>query len=85
MPKLLIISACLVNHGDDRGGVHYAEGEVVDVPKDIATTLSTNDRALYVDKADDHTKVGRYTADAGLLAAAAAARDAAAAQATKKA
>lgn len=73
MPKMLIIAACLINFEDDRGGVDHAQGEIVDVPKkDTAKVLAENERALYVDKAADHTKEGRYTASERMLKAAAA-------------
>lgn len=61
MPKLLMISACLVNMGDDRGGVHQDANTVVDVPKDVASALVLNERALYTDPKDDPGK-GRSTA-----------------------
>jgi hypothetical protein len=72
MPKVLIIAACLINLGDDRGGITHAEGEIADVPKDVAFSLTNNERALYCDKKDDHSKDGRNTASDKMLAAAAA-------------
>lgn len=78
MPKQLIIEPCIINHGDDRGGVDHAAGEIVDVPRDAAYTLAQAGRALYVDKKDDPDKSGRNTASADMLKAAA---DLAAAQA----
>ena len=78
MPKVLVISACLINYGDDRGGVDHATGEIVDVPKDTARLLADNERVLYADKADDHSKVGRYTASAAMLRAAKAMAESAA-------
>lgn len=68
--KQLIIEACLVNYGDDRGGVDHAAGDVVDVPKAVAVTLATNGRALYVNKADDPNKDARHTASKDMLKAA---------------
>lgn len=68
--KLLIIEACLVNYGDDRGGVDHAAGDVVDVPKATAATLATNGRALYINKTDDPDKAGRFTASKDMLKAA---------------
>lgn len=68
--KLLIIEACLVNHGDDRGGVHESAGALPDVPKDIARQLVAANRALYVNKADDPDKGGKSTATREMLAAA---------------
>ena len=32
MPKQIILEATQVNYLDDRGGVHAAAGEIVDVP-----------------------------------------------------
>jgi hypothetical protein len=71
--KILLIAACLINFADDRGGVDHAEGDFADVPKDTANFLTVHGRALYTKKADDHTKDGRYTADAALIEAAEAA------------
>lgn len=68
--KLLIISACLINFGDDRGGVHTAEGETPEVTKDTAVELTQANRALYVNKADDPTKEKRYTASPEMVKAA---------------
>ena len=70
MPKVIIITTCLINHADDRGGVTYGQGEIVDVSKETAKTLTVNDRALYVEKTDDHDKNGLYTATTQLLDAA---------------
>lgn len=69
MPKLLIIEPCLINFGDDRGGVDHAAGEIVDVPKDTANTLARNNRALYVVKTDDPDKTGRFTASEEMIKA----------------
>ena len=74
MPKQLIIEACLINFGDDRGGVDHAVGEVVDVPKNTAATLAELGRTLYVERKDDPDKHGRFTATPELLKAAKAAR-----------
>lgn len=70
MPKVLVISACLINFGDDRGGVDHAVGDMPEVPKDTARVLAENDRVLYANKADDHSKTGRYTASEAELKAA---------------
>lgn len=70
MPKLLIIEACLVNFGDDRGGVDQAAGDIVDVSKETARALATAGRALYVSKADDPDRSGRHTATKDMLKAA---------------
>lgn len=70
MPKLLIIAACLVNFGDDRGGIHHDAGEMPDVPKAPATDLVRHGRALYINKSDDADKAGRYTASPDMVKAA---------------
>lgn len=70
MPKQLITESCLVNFGDDRGGVHCEAGEVVDVPKATAIDLARMGRTLFVDKADDPDKNGRHTASKEMLKAA---------------
>jgi hypothetical protein len=70
MPKMLVIDGCLVNYSDDRGGVAHAQGEYIDVPKDIAKVLANHSRALYVKKEDDHDKSGCFTASKRLLDAA---------------
>ena len=71
MPKQLIIESCLVNFNDDRGGVHCAAGDIVEVPKATAIDLSRAGRTLYVEKKDDPDKHGRYTASGDMLKAAA--------------
>lgn len=84
--KQLIIEPCIVNYGDDRGGVDQTIGDVVDVPKDVASKLASNGRALYLDKKDDPTREGRYTASKEMVKAAqdlAAAKAKAAAEASK--
>lgn len=73
MPKQLVIESCLINHGDDRGGVHHDAGEIVEVPKGTAIDLARAGRTLYVDKKEDPDKNGRHTAGAELLKAAEAA------------
>jgi hypothetical protein len=78
MPKILIISACLVPTGDDRGAIDAAEGDIVDVPKDAAAKLADVGRSLYVSGSDDHTKAKLYTAPEALVRAAEAKRKAAA-------
>lgn len=68
--KQLVIEPCLINLGDDRGGVDHAVGEIVDVPKGIAADLSRAGRTLFVDRKDDPDKSGRYTASEAMLTAA---------------
>ena len=71
MPKQLVIESCLINFGDDRGGVHCDAGDTVEVPKGTAIDLARAGRTLYVDKKDDPDKNGRHTASAEMLKAAA--------------
>lgn len=71
MPKQLVIESCLINHGDDRGGVHHDAGEIVEVPKGTAIDLARAGRTLFVDKKEDPDKNGRHTASADMLKAAA--------------
>jgi len=68
--KILIIEACLVNFGDDRGGQHQDPYAVIDVTKDTARDLVQAGRALYTDKKDDPSKGGNNTASAEMLKAA---------------
>ena len=68
--KILIIEATQVVFNPDVGGEHVASGEIVDVPKDQAGKLTQANRALYVNKADDSYKDGRFTAPADMLKAA---------------
>ena len=70
MPKLIILEPCLVNFSDDRGGIHHDSGDMPDVPKAAATDLVRRGRALYISKADDADKAGRYTASADMVKAA---------------
>lgn len=70
MPKVLVIDTCIVDHGDDRGGVAAEFGSIITVPKDVASALVAAGRALYVSKKDDANKDGRYTASEAMLAAA---------------
>lgn len=70
MPKILIIETCIVNYGDDRGGVVESFGANTEVNKDTARTLTTTGRALYVNKSDDPDKLGRHTASPDMLKAA---------------
>lgn len=70
MPKQLIIEPCLINYGDDRGGVDHAIGDFVEVSKDTANKLAIAGRALYVDKKDDPDKHARNTASRDMLQAA---------------
>ncbi|MDT3708164.1 MAG: hypothetical protein ROZ09_15185 [Thiobacillus sp.] len=79
MPKMLVTDACIVNYGDDRGGVAEPSGKVVEVTKDTARDLIAANRALYVAKTDDPDKRGLYTASAEMIKAAADMRKAAAA------
>ena len=79
MAKILIISSCLVNYGDDRGGVDVAEGDIIDLPnKEQCGRLAEGNRALYVSDKDDHTKAKIYTASEALIKAAEAKAKAAA-------
>jgi hypothetical protein len=59
--KLLILAACLIPAALSATAQHADVGEVVDVTKDDAAALTRMGRALYLDKADDHTK-GALTA-----------------------
>lgn len=70
MPQVLIIESCLVNFGDDRGGVDCAVGEFVSPDKGTALTLAQAGRALYADRKDDPSKAGVHTASAEMLKAA---------------
>lgn len=69
--KMLVIAACLINHLDDQGGQHHDVGEIVDVPKAQAENLARANRVLYVDRKDDPTKTGQFTATEAMLKAAA--------------
>lgn len=68
--KVLIIDSTLVNYNDDRGGVTEESGNICDVPKDVAVKLTTANRALYVSRADDPFKDGRFTASKEMVKAA---------------
>lgn len=68
--KMLITEPCLVNFGDDRGGIHQDAGDLPDVPKDQAIALANVGRALYTDRKDDPDKSGRNTATSEMLKAA---------------
>lgn len=68
--KMLIIESCLVNFGDDRGGVHQDIGQMPDVPKEQAIGLVRSGRALFTSKADDADRNGAYTASPEMLKAA---------------
>lgn len=81
MPKILIIETCLVNHGDDAGGVAHEAGETIDVNKDTAIELAKYGRSLYLNKADDPTKTKLYSASADMVKAVEAAAKARAAAA----
>ena len=70
MPEMLITETCLVNYGDDRGGVVESSGAKIDVPKDTARALVGCGRALYAKKSDDPDKNARDTASKELLDAA---------------
>lgn len=77
MPKVLITESCLINRGDDRGGVHCEVGEIAEnVPKDIAVDLARMGRVLFVDSTDDPTKGNTLTASKEMLKAAADMRSA---------
>lgn len=71
MPKILVIETCIINYGDDRGGVVESFGAITEVTKDTARALTVSGRALYVNKADDPDKTGRHTASADMVKAAA--------------
>lgn len=72
MPKVLITESCLINRGDDRGGVHCEAGDIAEnVPKDIAVDLARMGRVLFVDSTDDPTKGNTLTASKDMLKAAA--------------
>lgn len=86
--KILITENTLVNYGDDRGGVHADQSEIVDVTKETAGKLVGVGRALYTDKKDDPSKGAVNTATPAMLKAAAdvrAAKDAAEKEAGKPA
>jgi len=70
MPRVLVIESCLINHRDDRGGVHAAAGEILNVAKDTAGELSRMGRVLYASRDDDPSKDGRFTASPQMLQAA---------------
>lgn len=70
MPKMLIIETCIVNHGDDRGGVVETVGATIEVNKDTARDLCNTARALYISKTDAPDKNGRNTASEAMIAAA---------------
>lgn len=70
MPKILIISATIINYGDDRGGVDAAEGDMPEVTKETALALVRANRALYTDRKDDPDKAGSNTASARMIKAA---------------
>lgn len=78
MPKMLITEACLVNYGNDAGGVHESAGAMVEVSKDVANALLQVNRALYIDRKDDPDKNGRNTASKEMIKAAEAMAKAAA-------
>lgn len=69
MPKILIIETCLVNHGDDAGGIAHEAGETIDVNKDTAIELAKYGRSLYLNKADDPTKTKLYSATPDMVKA----------------
>ena len=73
MPKILVIEPCLINFGDDRGGVDHAVGDFAEVNKDTARFLADNGRSLYCSESDDPTKEKRLTATKAMLKAAEAA------------
>lgn len=83
--KVLITEGTQVNFNDDKGAQHVDAAEMPDVTKDTAQVLTSNGRALYINKADDPNKDGRYTASAEMIKAAQAlsAEKAKAAQAAK--
>ena len=73
--KQLVISACLVDYHDDNGAQHQDVGDLIDVTKVDAETLAIAGRTLYVERSDDPTKTGQYTASEAMLKAVAAAND----------
>lgn len=73
MPKVLVIEPCIINLGDDRGGVDHAVGALAETTKDTAYALACAGRVLYVDAKDDPDKHNRHTASKDLLKAAEAA------------
>lgn len=73
MPRVLIIESCVINHGDDRGGVHAEQYVQPTVTKDTAAALVASGRALYVDEKDDPSKGKINTASTEMLKAAGAA------------
>lgn len=77
MPKLLIIETCVVNHGDDAGGVVHETGETIDVNKDTALELVKYNRALYLSKQDDPTKTKQFSAPPEMIRALKAAAESA--------
>ena len=70
MPEVLIIEPCIINHGDDRGGIHNDSGEVVVCNKENALKLAHMGRCLFVSREDDPDKAGIYTASKEMLKAA---------------
>lgn len=70
MPKILILESTQVDFGDDRGGQHATSGDIVEPTKEVARKLTEYGRALYVNKADDPTKAGLYTATKEMVEAA---------------
>lgn len=70
MPKQIVIEPCLINYGDDRGGVDHAAGDTVEVSKETAANLARAGRTLFIDKKDDPDKNGHYTASEAMIAAA---------------
>ena len=81
MPKLLIIEPCIVNFGDDAGGIHQDIGARPEVTKHVAAQLVLAGRALYAAKSDDPSKGAIHTASAEMLKAAESAGKASAATA----
>ncbi|MDR2507606.1 MAG: hypothetical protein LBD67_06385 [Candidatus Accumulibacter sp.] len=59
-----------MQYGDDRGGVHQDEGDIVDAPKPVAEALTRLNRALFLDRKDDADPGKRHTAPAALIQAA---------------
>jgi len=70
MPEVLIVEPCIINHGDDRGGVHNDAGDVVTCNKENALKLAQMGRCLYVSREDDPDKASIYTASKEMLKAA---------------
>lgn len=72
MPEQLVIETCLINFGDDKGGIVCEAGQFVEPNADTARELASYGRTLYTNVKDDRTK-GRFTASTAMIDAARAA------------